>query len=712
MEGQGHRIVNVLSSETIGYILSRSEVATARQRVISKASATASASASEQFTIPLTAAIRVDLYANMGLRLPSNTTTIPMRWIKGDTAAHHDTGVSEFTRTHLVYLTDSVGRLIIDGMEYPIRRGDGFIFSEGVSHETSDTSSEPRLLLGPMSETGFAVGGLPTYTTISYPGGTTVYLRQNAVGELIYYSTDLSNWTEAYWYITVVNSDQPLGLLHIELLTDITIDGSVGGAGGYFICGSNGIQFGSRILKQDGTRPVVTISGITDYPGLIRNGNVSSNGYSNIYAMNMEIRAAGGATLVAGGGWFGQAYFGKGTVGSNIILNCHSTGATGEGCGGIIGQYAGPVKCVSCSSSGVIGQTGGGIIGANSPSTAGTLSCESCWSTGVIGTYGGGIAGQYTGAANFANCYSTGNMNQNAGGISGRYSGSSDGHAISDCYSRGAIGDYGGGIIGSECGVVVITNCYSVSAIPASGGGILGNQGGNTTNKTVSNCYVVGATSHVNGGYIIPGYSELTGSVNVVDGTIVLSGNAASTNWSNASANTTLTGTPASAAAPIGAKWVYAGVNTPYEIYAMGYTPYARTVVTGTPPAMVRSFSTTVVSGDAQTAAPGIITGGGRVYAIYRVTDGVPASYGGITVDRNTGIIYTTRATEPGVYTLTIRNSGSYNFTTVTLTVLPRHPYSMFGLYTDNARVYYKSHSLASGGVGGVRNHRKKARRT
>jgi hypothetical protein len=338
MEGQGHRIVNVLSSETIGYILSRSEVATARQRVISKASATASASASEQFTIPLTAAIRVDLYANMGLRLPSNTTTIPMRWIKGDTAAHHDTGVSEFTRTHLVYLTDSVGRLIIDGMEYPIRRGDGFIFSEGVSHETSDTSSEPRLLLGPMSETGFAVGGLPTYTTISYPGGTTVYLRQNAVGELIYYSTDLSNWTEAYWYITVVNSDQPLGLLHIELLTDITIDGSVGGAGGYFICGSNGIQFGSRILKQDGTRPVVTISGITDYPGLIRNGNVSSNGYSNIYAMNMEIRAAGGATLVAGGGWFGQAYFGKGTVGSNIILNCHSTGATGEGCGGIIGQ--------------------------------------------------------------------------------------------------------------------------------------------------------------------------------------------------------------------------------------------------------------------------------------------------------------------------------------------------------------------------------------
>lgn len=33
-------------------------------------------------------------------------------------------------------------------------------------------------------------------------------------------------------------------------------------------------------------------------------------------------------------------------------------------------------------------------------------------------------------------------------------------------------------------------------------------------------------------------------------------------------------------------------------------------------------------------------------------------------------------------------------------------------LFTDNTRVYYKPNSLASGGIGGVRNHRKKARRT
>ena len=33
-------------------------------------------------------------------------------------------------------------------------------------------------------------------------------------------------------------------------------------------------------------------------------------------------------------------------------------------------------------------------------------------------------------------------------------------------------------------------------------------------------------------------------------------------------------------------------------------------------------------------------------------------------------------------------------------------------LYTNNSQVYYKGHSLASGGVGTVRNSRSKARRT
>ena len=39
-------------------------------------------------------------------------------------------------------------------------------------------------------------------------------------------------------------------------------------------------------------------------------------------------------------------------------------------------------------------------------------------------------------------------------------------------------------------------------------------------------------------------------------------------------------------------------------------------------------------------------------------------------------------------------------------------PRFMHALFTDNSRVYYKTNSLASGGIGGVRNHRRKARRT
>jgi hypothetical protein len=43
----------------------------------------------------------------------------------------------------------------------------------------------------------------------------------------------------------------------------------------------------------------------------------------------------------------------------------------------------------------------------------------------------------------------------------------------------------------------------------------------------------------------------------------------------------------------------------------------------------------------------------------------------------------------------------------------PAHSFSMRSLFTDNARVYYKPHSLSSGGGGsGVKNSRHNQRRT
>ena len=73
-----------------------------------------------------------------------------------------------------------------------------------------------------------------------------------------------------------------------------------------------------------------------------------------------------------------------------------------------------------------------------------------------------------------------------------------------------------------------------------------------------------------------------------------------------------------------------------------------------------------VQSGDS--TAPAIISG--RSYTILDKQDGVPSSYGTITIDSATGAISTTSATAPGTYMLYIRNTGSYNITTYSITVL------------------------------------------
>jgi hypothetical protein len=708
------QILNVLSDETINYLISHDEVMNAKARIEAKPDSRAS----ERFTIPLTPALRSELLNNMNLNLDLyNVTVIPMRWIKGDTPSHHDNGTTTFTHTYLVYLNDSNGSLLVDGVTYPITRGVGYRFSEGLSHETVGTTddTEPRLLLGPMSETGFAVGEDPT---ISYPGGTTVYLRQTAVGQDVLFSTDLhsdvSTWIAIPWPCNVTNTNVNLGILNVEFISNITLDAEIGDILGYFICKSGSIQFGSRTLMPDGSRPIITFDGVENYLGLIENGNSGSDAYNNVHIMNLEIRAAGGSTVANEAGWFGQYYFGKGTTtASNIIMNCHSTGSIREYGGGIIGRYAGPLKLSHCSSSGSVGQYGGGIVGSHSPSS-GVLHCESCWSSGTIGEHGGGITGIFTGIATIVNCYSTGSIGTHAGGIAGSSSGGNNGtnmFTLSQCYSTGAIGEYGGGIIGQRSGDLHVSNSYSIGYINANAGGILGNLAGNTTNKTVSSCYVAGAM-HETGGYIMPGYADLTGSVTVVGGVVTLTNNFAeasisSSGWNTSRANNVLTGVPASASEPIGVKWVYTGLNTPYEILVMGFTPYTHIVVAGSPPAMVKHFSSTVVAGIS--TAPALISG--RSYSILRITGG-NGTYSLISVNGTTGSIQTSRATVPGVYTVMIRNNGSYHITTYTLTVTPYIPYSMFGMFTNNAQVYYKSHSLASGGVGGVRNHRRKARKT
>ena len=712
----------VLSNESIEWLNSRQEVREAKERIQTK-TLVMNNSISEYFSVPLISEIRSELFEVMGLQLSSDMASIPMRWIAGDTPAHEDRGASSFSNTYLVYLTSSFGSFIIDGVAYPIQRGYGYVFSEGLTHETVGTLAEPRLLLGPMSDMGFAVGG----PQISRPGGTTVYIRQAAVGQVVAYSIDQVNWNEMYWASYIQNTDTAAGVLTIEFITDITIDATIGGNNGYLVCASDNIQIGSRILKPDGTRPVITIDGVTNYPGFIRNGLNGLNGYNNVYVMNLEIRSTGVTDLENGGGWFGQGHFGNNTTAaSNVFVNCHSTGIVTNNSGGIVGHYCGPVKCVGCSSSGLIHEFGGGIIGSNSPSSNGQLRCESCWTTGDIGHAAGGVTGRSTGAAVIINCYSSGVIAENAGGISGHETGTNGGgdtYTVSDCYSTGIINDLGGGIIGSDSGAVIVTNCYSLGAILATGGGILGRvPSSNSTNKSITNCYTTGTTQHAHG-YIVSNYTNVNTNLTVHTGTITLANNYsesanASSGWTNARANTVLTGVPVSSSAPVGVKWVYAGNNTPYELYMMGHTPYPRTVVSGVPtsPAIVRLFSATASAGTSTASA--LITTG-RSYSILQIaiSGGSVGSYPTITMNATTGAITATRETATGTYTITLRNNGSYHITLYELTVTeaaapPYNPCRFFGLFTNNAQVFYKTHSLASGGVGTVRNHRQKARRT
>ena len=142
---------NVLSPSDIAYIQQLPEVVEARSRVDAKSSGMI------YFTITLTDSIRSALVTRFGLDL-TTVHTIPMRWVKGDTAPHVDVGSATFDHTHLVYLSDSAGALVIDGAEYPIQENTGYIFAEGISHATYNTGATPRLVLGPMSNQAFAVG--------------------------------------------------------------------------------------------------------------------------------------------------------------------------------------------------------------------------------------------------------------------------------------------------------------------------------------------------------------------------------------------------------------------------------------------------------------------------------------------------------------------------------------------------------------------------
>lgn len=167
-------IHNILTSDEIADILNNHEVLANKEKL--------STQEKVDFSIELSDEIKAKLGNSFGIDL-SQIASIPMRWIKGETQPHIDKGPKSFDNTYLVYLTDSIGNLIVDGNSYPITAGNGHIFSEGLEHYTINNENTQRLLIGPMSEAGFHVGISPfvsftmnTFTDFYSSGEGFVYI--------------------------------------------------------------------------------------------------------------------------------------------------------------------------------------------------------------------------------------------------------------------------------------------------------------------------------------------------------------------------------------------------------------------------------------------------------------------------------------------------------------------------------------------------------
>ena len=616
---------HIFTEEEINDLCNLPEVLEAKQKLNSNHNVV-------YFHISLSESMKQKIKENIQLDL-FHIDSIPMRWIQGDTKPHIDQSTSSFKKTYLIYLNDNPGKFMIDGNSYTINKGNGYVFDEGLSHETIETGLEPRLLLGPMSEEGFSVGGP---TTISADGQTEIiYFKDLGSGSIAYKIND-GSYLGIFLPVSITNTNTSYTLKVLfenNLLLSSTSD--------YIICGSENIQFGSESLNSDGSRPTITIDSVNFYIGFIQNGTGSSgssnnDGFNNIYIYNLNIETSGVTTLNPEAGWIGQSYFGSYKI-NNYIVNCSSTGPINDTSGGILGAYSGSdggnIKIIGCSSYGNISSYSGGMIGIHAGQNAGNVTCEYCWSQGNIGQYSGGIFGYSPGISEgftYANyCYSLGNIGTGAGGIYGANPGENIARNYSiGCYSRGNIDTDGGGIFGinagSGGGTVSATNCYSNGVITTTGNGIYGT---NNISGTETNCY------------------SSNGS------------------WNSTTANSNLTGVPTSV---VGTTWVATVTNQPYELVNMGYTPYTLTnILTTTTPQLKQSYQSSLKQG--QNTISGIISG--LSYEILQKSGGNSSSYNTVTINSTTGVISTTSSTKPGTYTLYIRNTGSYYITQYTLIV-------------------------------------------
>uniref|UniRef100_A0A6C0H9U7 Hedgehog/Intein (Hint) domain-containing protein n=1 Tax=viral metagenome TaxID=1070528 RepID=A0A6C0H9U7_9ZZZZ len=182
---------NVLSDEEITLIISLESVIHAKEKIL-----TSSAPSSVKFTTVLSDSIKDTLKTKLGLDLFS-ITDVPMRFIRGESNPHVDQGESTFENTYIIYLTDSEGEFIIGDETFEIKKGNAYVFPEGLSHETRGTNETVRLAIGPMSESGFPVGLTNIYYFLTYQDAidfTNLYYSTTSFTIESFPSTPYNTW--------------------------------------------------------------------------------------------------------------------------------------------------------------------------------------------------------------------------------------------------------------------------------------------------------------------------------------------------------------------------------------------------------------------------------------------------------------------------------------------------------------------------------------
>ncbi len=212
---------NILSDEEINYLLQTSEVINAKKNIDSKENGAVYFSISlnnnknnnnKHFEKLNNIKNKLSIHFNLNL---DQIDSIPMRWIKGDTKPHIDkeANANLFKNTYLMYLTNSNGSLIIEDSSYPITQGCAYIFSEGLYHETKNTGSTPRLLIGPMSENMIAVGSLPPVKTVI--SRRVLHENTNYTDYRITYYSDNSAMVQIYQKNGTTNCYQLVGTVNV-----------------------------------------------------------------------------------------------------------------------------------------------------------------------------------------------------------------------------------------------------------------------------------------------------------------------------------------------------------------------------------------------------------------------------------------------------------------------------------------------------------------